>query len=377
MKVTVDLETAILRSETVVWRLFPGESYSLSRYIQNQEVVFMDLPGVSLPKDFPEENDALVPFLAVADAMKEYHRAKKKRDEVLRPKTDPSTYKNARKTGKRAKAAGAMRRLYSEAAKGDIVLVPAPYSEQAIWIGEFAHHPQRIVDGYADRRYGGEKIPGREVKWLTQAGNSSLPKELTRNIRNQNPFSRVEASFWEDVFQAAYGSFQLEGRYGSSMRSRSENFTELDNYRLAQFSLMLAQALEAADDGAIDNFRFDSFDSISEEYIASLSISVNSPGLFKAVANTAKPLLASAMFSLLINGNVRSTIEAGETVSVEVVNSKSTGTCSAAEEVGRDIDVILSSMGFDRVEELCKVASRLREDVRLESDSRITKIDKK
>jgi hypothetical protein len=357
-KIIIDFNTKFIRPDKRVWILFPGKEYKFYSHFVDEGVVFADLPGM-LMKRFDIKNDAdLKNWICLSEKVKSYYISG--RDESKLPSRDPDRFSKYSWTGPRINAKGVIIGLYSRAKKGDLVLVT---SRGGVWgvtqIGEFIDDPSEIM--YETfRGYQKERVPARRVRWIGKVDNRTVPEELYRQLISPNAFSLVGRSYYNFVYERAYGNFMRTEMANSMFDIRADEFSTIPDMYLKIIANFAAGVAENIEKGTIEEFLerpladwlFDIDESV---FYANQKISVSSPGknLLHSVKIT--PILAVVFFALLCQYPARQIMAA----ELEFKNSATGGQLDECDiPVVENAKIAFDTMSLEKLELLCKAATK-------------------
>jgi hypothetical protein len=363
-----------------VWRLFPGKTYRFLREFQDNQVAFLDFPGLLLPHGAfnAEGPDADAIVLAAQERRKwaadmfAFNRRSDPGDPPQEPSRCLEDYRQEVLPKKFLSDKAALGAFFGAAGKGDLIVVPDRISSRRILIGELLEGPDHRIVATAPDWYGSESIPARPVRWFPVVNELELPEELSDVLRRPNPFTLLSRIFYPEIFDQTYGTYQFGEAQAARLTTSAPDFTSSDNLDLSLLVQMVAVLLYSAehDQGPFEHFGQVLDFSVPADLIASLAISIHSPGAFHIKASGLLPLAFAAMFALL------STAEAAERPrpeDVSVVNSAEQGALNpCADVIDEKVRTIVRLMGHDLWKAACERAHRLTQNSQMHGDSRAT-----
>jgi len=232
----VDLQAPTVSTEHRVWRLFPGEGYQFRESFQEQEVGFLDVPGLELPEGRLARATDILPRIARSQKMLEMLRLTPNAELDL----SLADFMDARSTQKRSRLQNALISFFEVAKKDDFVVLPEPVYMSSLWIGQFIS--DEVVLGYYRRRYGGISVPARQIRWFRSVPENIVSRVLSQSLRHPHPFTILERSLHLEVLSLVYGSFVYGDRHVSTIYNSSD-FLDADAALLGAISRLAAAAL--------------------------------------------------------------------------------------------------------------------------------------
>lgn len=364
--IVVDFNTKFISPDKRVWILFPGKEYKFYGHFVEQSVVFADLPGM-LVKNFDINDDTeLKKWISLSEKVKSYYTGG--RDEGQRPSRDPETYSRYSWTGPRINTKGVVHGLYSRAQKGDLVLVT---SRGGVWgttqIGEFIDDPSEVVYELF-RGYQKERLPARRVRWTGKIDNRMVPEELFRQLTSPNAFSLVAKSYYDFVYQRAYGNFMRTEMANSMFDIQAKEFSTVPDMYLKIIANFAAEVARNIEEGTIEEFidrpfsdwLFDIEESI---FFSNQQISISSPGKNLLHSVTITPILAVLFFALC--QYPASQIKAAE---LEFKNTAAGGQLDECDiPVVETAKIAFDMMSLEKLELLCKAATKAQKMGRIKT----------
>ena len=371
---TVDLRTKCILADQRIWRLFSGGSYTFLGAFISESVVFLDTPGLVLPDDMAEEPDfRLNQRVNVTHAVKlwayDYYRSIRlghtgelKERPSIRVDTYPRSVSNSLQALKFA-----VRSMFGEAKKGDLVVVPDQLRHRRVWIAEFLDAPNQ-VHNIRLPQYGTEAIPARRVHWFEPIDEGKLPTELSATLRSQNFFTLLGRQYRELVLGHSYGSYYSPDEYVALFATNAPDFEAPDGYHfnvlaMLASALFVSRSLQTMDEAI--------HATIPPQFRLSQSYNISSPGEIFVKASTPVPVVMAALFALFWASSTGAAPP--DSSEVTIVNSLSDTTddqCFA--EVSDAVRRSLNIMGMKVWEEACRATRRLSEGARLSADPKVS-----
>lgn len=370
----IDIATVMVPAERRIWRLFPGDRYRFIDQFAEQELVFLDFPGLDLPPgrvthDTPD-------LLGRVIASRELRTWLTTRSPVQNPPNlDPTAYANSVPSKRDQQFIAALVALFGTAARGDLVLVPDQLRNRQILVGEFTDEPERRTETQFPKRYGRHPILARSVSWLSRADEAKVPRTLTRNLRTSNPMISLHRRFHNDIFDIAYPAYNHLDRFGATFNITGEKFDELDNYFLNELFLIASLFCQQYDrnnlPSEINSITSLEYLSTDEQYRSTQAWDIHSPGTVRLASSAISPLMAVALFGVLAAGGREALAEPPP---VTVGNSQTASPddpCTAA--VDERVRGMLNMMGLEFWREQCRRALALEEKAGVKGPGKVKK----
>ena len=367
---SIDLATHFLSKGHKVFVLHPGKKKKFYLDFIEQDKVFLDLPGIRLPRVVDTSNLETLALLRMGRQISSWYGAgcPKKRT----PSRNVEDYWPQRKS--RARYVSEAEGLYSKAKRGDLVVCPGPGYLSEVYIGQLMDDFNPRVVAHA-RVYDDEPIPARRVTWLAKGQRKiDYSWRLIELMQNRQALIQVTVPVEKtEIYATAYKDYALEdlsvGRI--LITNPSIDLHELNNRSeiISYFAAMFA----AQDDGNLHDFlslpylkAIEQF--YDREYIVNTSIEVRSPGQITVKART---LVLPAFLGVMLVLSA-SSLNKDEAAAIDLTNSAvSTSEASVSDECMANVKVrvesALNMMGYERWKEICEERRKAREDVGLES----------
>jgi hypothetical protein len=359
--IQIDIKTRFVPDDGKVYFLFPGSGYKYYNYMRDNDVVFIDLPGLPIPDDLRiSGRDDLVQRVAISDRVIDWHRKDKPAD--TNPDRNVKTAPRGRATQRRTLIAGILNGFFKTLRKGDVIILPSKDLEGEVLFGEIIDDGTvcTVIDAPF---HDAEKIAARRVKWLGRQKRIDVPRWLDRKIPSPNPLRQLEKELHKYVYDIMYSRYYFNGEFVCKFGVSSAEFSALDNFLIQQIFLYSSALFENTQEDNINNFSDKAISVVVSEIVFSEDIPdqrivINSPGTIILYGKNIVPLLSAVLLTI-----AASTLELdANSPNISIVNSADTAalskTCEAeiAAEVLDDIKV----MGFARWQELCKIAAEAR-----------------
>jgi hypothetical protein len=350
----VDIRAPSISLDQRVWRLFPGSGYKFLKAFAEQEVGFLDFPGLELPKGKLSQAKDLVARIARSEKIAEALRAEARGVKAKKPST-----KTPRSTKKRGRNGQAVVNFYEVAKAGDFVVLPEPVFLSNVWIGRFTS--PAVVESFA-ARYGSTPIPSRQIEWLGKYPENSVSTALSQSLRNQHPFTLLEKSAHLEVFSLAYGSFVHGDHHAATVYNDRDDFLDSDAALLGVISRLAAAACRSLDEGQDRLFAAGLLDVLVRnppiEYTCSQEADIHSPGFTRYISGAIVALVIAAVAGGLIGLSQHSTKAtlADDLAKLTFVNTGSNADPQCTARVSEASKRVLLALGIDRTWALCEAA---------------------
>jgi hypothetical protein len=376
----IDLRAKQINSEKKIWRVFPGERYRFWDTFKETSLVFLDLPDLTLPDELISSASSQIrERIVYSHAMRKWRvdlsrhtRSGRKDPPPERPSHNLDDYTNADHK-KYTSELGGLRALFGEAHKGDLIIVPSSIPKRRVLIGELLDDALTRVQQELER-YDGAQVIGRRVRWINPVDELRVSPQLSDILRRPNPVTRVSNEFYYNIFDEYYGSYYLDFLYASRFDTGSYDFTTQNSFDFGVLNELFSKLTYDVDvSSKTEEYRDISIvfsGGIPSDYRPRISCNVNSPGIFNFKAPKIVPLIAAALFSLMVVADSTSKPRSDE---VSVINSGSepgsAGDCTP--EINEKLRATLDLMGYSVWQEACKRAQSLHSEPLMRSRSTV------
>lgn len=353
----LDLATKVVSPNQHIWAMFPGLGRRFLSQYQDQGLIFLDMPGISLSPTVLADDRLLRKHIAMSIAWADYYRFGG--DKV--PSRRPDDFSPGRGRSFNS-AVGNVKNVFVRMRPGDLVLVGRQSLYDPILIGEIEGEfdPKETV---RVERYGNERIPARHVRWLAvNVERRYLSQTLSLLLSNRHAVISIDKDkYGEEVYKVAYGEyvFGTDSRYvfqGPKYKNIAPATVpgiNLITYFVAAFNACeLDEVEEFAKldiQGAIDNY-------FEQDILHSFEIEFSSPGEYVLHAKRAALPLFVAVAIAATDGYISGVQEAR---SVEIMNSATTAQVAvpppadACIEIQEKYRAIMNAINADRFNDLC------------------------
>lgn len=363
--VEIDLKTRFLSKNHNIYVLHPGEKKKFYFDFIEQNLVFLDMPGVTFPRTVDVSKVELRQMLRVGRRVGAWHRAG--RNNEARPSRNPRDYRPAGAVRYVSEVQG----LYGEAGRGDLVVAPGPGYITEVHIGELTEEFNPRVFAKA-KVYPEERIPARRVRWLSKDKiKAHFSRRLIELMQNPQALIRISVPAEKrEIYDLAYSDYSMTGEATGLIRVTKTN---VDLHELNQSNELLsyfAAMYHALDDNELAEFvRLDIAEAIAKyydrTYFHDTAININSPGWIRQRAKAITlPAFVGTMIAL---SGSEPDLEIAK--NVYTINSEPLSDAECNKEVDDRIRGAMDMIQYDLWQEICKRRKAARDSVGMESDS--------
>lgn len=374
-----DIATKIVPPDQKIWAMFPGTARKFFGIFAQEDVVFLDMPGLTLSARILEDNKLLRQHVAMSEAWAEYHYSGGGKVPSRRPDDYP-----VKKNRSFNSLVGNVRHVFADMKRGDLVLVGASTQYDPVLVGEIADSPFIPEKFVYFERYGRERIPARRVHWLrNNFERRHLSQGLSLLLSNRRAVITVpKTQFAEEVYQIAYGDYVAgehsryiyEGKKYKNIGLAILPGIKLISYFCAAFNaceIGEIEAFAALDiDGAIANY-------FEQDVLNSFEVDFRSPGEYVLRAKRAAlPLFVAVLISASGSDISLTTARAAE-----VTNSATSTVVAPAPiqdectlEVEEKYKAIMEALNTELFEKICELNKEAQQGVGLKVDVKQKKI---
>ncbi|MBZ9654658.1 hypothetical protein [Phyllobacterium lublinensis] len=377
MTVIIDPEIRILPDDHKVFVLHPGDNKRFYKDFVDTKSVFLDLPGISFAEPPKMDDEAIRNALRMARRISIW----KRRGSVAKdkPSRDPNDYAVANPGSKAPKFVHEVHELYSEARRGDLIVVPGKGYESTVYLGEFVNDfdPNFTVESL---RYSGEKIAARKVAWLpVNMAKSQFNRRLIRLMQNRQAIIKIsQQTDRREIYNFAYGDYIWKEASGNLIKVTKDEIdlndlnkaVDLTNYFASQYLALkkgeLEQFLTLEFHDAIDKY-------YDKKYFGGVNVEIHSPGYFGRVMKHA--IMASYVSAMLALSGAG--ITAQEALDVQVKNSANPVVSICDAELEKDIRETMEMYANIHLweEDICPKREATKETVGLKTEVTVKKED--
>jgi hypothetical protein len=259
---------------------------------------------------------------------------------------------------------------------GDLVVVPPSAYGSAALIGEMIEDAANYVEVRVPRRYGGNSLTGRRVRWLAQIIKRELPGKLLDALEHPVAIYLLAKSVRAPIYEAAYGTYyDLSGDardFTTRFDLSAAQFSTDIDFRFQAFFNAIASNVKAIDEKrALKAPRAAAFDDLGD-YAPTLKSNVNSPGSLVLIAKRATPVIAAVLFALAVTvGDDAAT--AAKNGHIIIGNSKAPAGDPCTATVAKSVLDQLAFLGLDKWPEACELARRASDGSGATSNIKVVK----
>lgn len=353
-QLVVDIATRVVRSDENIYVIQPGEGYHLYGQFARSSAVFLDFPDLGLDLTVKPEWRRLREHIVRSLKIRDWVNGGKRGKEPSRDIADYEGEDHGRRLGRYA---GAVEALYYDLPPSTIVLVPGPYIDDPVLIGELKGRAQtKSWKGL----YAGEPMPIRRVHWLRRRPRLAFSPEIRARFGTPNPILQLDRSLREEVVRAAYDQYVFEDEYAARLTTTAADFSTLDDFNIQSFVNYVAGVLAAYDVGVRDReLTFDEalgYLEANRGLVPELAQSINSPGFQRLYNATIAPLVIGALLTM----GTSSVAASDHPVQLQVVNSAAAADDPCAIAVSTRAEEAMKLMKLDEWKRVCERAQRAK-----------------
>lgn len=356
-KIVVELDAYVIPDDHLIFKVSPGKTYRFYQAVRAARSVFLDIRGLeSLGKDPATWSDKDV-LTAIADDR--WERELESRARGNKPQGSPGVGTTDRRN------LTFLKRLFFDAKKGDVVVIPAEGYAKDVLIGELTTEPGEIRSVVAkDGEYTGTYF-GRPVKWLEGKPKRFLSDDLIKALHTQTAIFILGQSLHEEVYRLAYGNFIYRGAYVSEFRTAKERFTAEDTAVVSTWLNAFDVLRAEMEDGTVAANQKTSFyqlglAKLADDRASELRINIQSPG--EIFVKSAGPFALGLMAMFALSGcDSKQVINDGVTVQLKKVGSGH----AQANEVESCVNAMAIALGEGRLNDACDLGDRAEKDARM------------
>ena len=379
MKIILDAQ--VITDDLGVYALFPGAGYKFIEDMREHNVVFLDFPRVSVPRNENElESRELLLQIARSERLSGWVAREGRGDE---PSDNLADYSKSRWGQNRKQSARALHTLLHKVKKGDLIVVPDDRDWGRTHVGRISS--SKPITFHQRTGFGSIPYPARAVEWLGSKPWFQCSEELLRRIRIQTPFTILDRSIRKEIYDLAYSNYVLEGEFVSRFDVAANKYSS-SHEALLQFLINYTaahcEAMSRGEEGLLHRAAFVGFVTgvKDSDYVPELAMSVNSPGRIVLYAFKNVPMVAVALYALASAacteaGGAQNITEAPAPETIEVLASPDgvevPDDCMI--EVEASVRNIVASMGAARWVEICTAVETVSREAQVSAGGKVEK----
>lgn len=353
--VEVDIATRFVDEDDDVFVVRPGKGYSLYDVFQDENIVFLDFPGLRLNfasrpgrRDTTNLREQLVRSIKLRD----WHLGGRQGRE---PSRDISAYKGKASGRRLGRYIGDIGRLYYEFEPGTIVVVPGPGYISDVLIGVIVGSAEESSDV---QRYPDEKVPIRKVEWLGKKLKATFTPELRSYLSRPDPVMRLDGDFHEEILRAAFAQYAINGEFSARLETTRRDFSTLDDFNLQAFINFIAGVAAADEHGGYSDDEVDLGDALAllaaaPDGVPELASNINSPGFLRLTSGKIVPLTVAVIMSAVL------AVPAGaQTPEIRIRNSAALKNDPCAVQIEEQVRRVIR---MSSTEDLLQVCAQMRD----------------
>ncbi len=359
-KIEVELNAYVIPDDHHVFKCSPGKTYRFYELVRDASVVFPDVRGLSSLMGAPSTWDDASMLEVINDDRwaRELESRAKGNEPVGSQSISPTDKKNL----------SFIRRLFFEAKKGDLVIVPAAGYDKEIMIGEFTTGPGTLKEVVAkDGDYLGSFM-GRPVKWRQFIEKRLLKPELIDVLHYRDAVFAMPRTRAEDVYRLTYANYVYRGNYVSEFRTEKQRFTPEDIAVISSWLNgfdYLRHQLDGSVSPSLPDFFVMALSQVPDSDSSELRVNIQSPGEVSIQSKTPFALALMVMFA--VSGCSPADI-AQDGVIVKLHNVG-----AASEEVRLDVEAhsnaMIVALGQKRIADAASLADRAKKDASMSTEA--------
>lgn len=353
----VELDAYVISPSHRVWKASAGKTHRFYKAVRDANTVFPDVRGLDALDGEPTSwTDAQL--LAVISGDR-WERELESRERGNKPQGTAGISKQDRGV------LTFLRRLWHEAAKGDLVVVPAEGYRENVLIGEFLTEAGELRKVEAqDGEYSGGYY-GRAVAWRIGLPKLMLDEELIGALHTRAAVFALGETQKESVYRLAYGNFVYRGRYVAEFRTTKGKFTAEDHAVVATWlnaiDVLHDAWMHGQDDRSGYSFAELGLEKLPDDRASEVKINIQSPG--EVFVRSTRPLALSMMAIFALSScDSKAVADNHITVRLKHVGAHDG---SVQEAVETDVNAIRVALGQARIEQQARLASRAQDDALL------------
>lgn len=367
-----DIATKIVSPDTSIWVVFPGRQRRFIRTFLEQDVIFLETPGIDLRLKTAADRSTLRRHVRMSTAIADFHLHSESKKF---PSRNSNRYSDAPiKNASHRVLASSVRKMFARMKTGDVVIVPGKIFAP-VYFGEVtaAFDPE---DTISIDRYSDEGIPYRRVRWLNSGvPRTAIPPHLQIFLSKPPAIAHVTRSDeTEEFFRFAYPSYVLAEKSavildGPQYDGKDPLATIEANYLVAYY----IAAFHAIENEEIETFaKLDVQSAIDRFYdrdlVQSFSQNFNSPGKYGLSALSAVlGAFVTAAIAITVAGLSPAEIRLG----IEVTNSVSPEDEHINKDSGIKLDFLFRSLHNKEIQELNELGRKARKKIGLTTPVKI------
>lgn len=291
--IEVELNAYVIPDDHHVFKCSPGKTYRFYELVREANVVFPDVRGLDrLDADPTKWTDHSI-LSAINDDRwsRELESREKGNEPVGSEAISPTDKKNLI----------FLRRLFFEAKKGDLVVVPAAGYDKEVLIGEFTTGPGNLrpVTAQDGSFYG--SFLGRPVRWRNFIEKRRLRPDIIDILHYRDAVFTMPRARAEDIYRLTYANYVYRGNYVSEFRTAKERFTPEDTAVISSWLNAFDYLRHQLDNEVhphLPDFFAMALSEVPDSGSSELKINIQSPGEVSVRSQTPFALTLMVMFAL-------------------------------------------------------------------------------
>jgi len=357
--IVVQLDAYALPDDHTVWKCSPGKTYRFYTAVRDAYTVFPDIRGLTELGGGPSE--WTLESLLQAVSNDRWERELERMARGRSPQSQPGITKADKEKLTFA------RRIWFEAKKGDLVVIPAEGYDKEVLIGELLTEPGdlRWIDA-KDGEFEGKYI-GRPVAWKRSIPKFQLNEDLIKALHTRAAVFPLRESRKEDVYRLAYRNFVYKGNYVAEFHTEKERFTAEDSAVVSTWLNGFDYLRHVLSETGVDNlpaqmsFYQMGLEPVPDSDSAELKINIQSPG--EIFVKTFGPFALALMCMLPLSAcSPQAVIDNNVTIEMNYVGNAD----ASCEVLVRDtVKSMVGTMSYNRLDEANCLGVRAMNDAQL------------
>lgn len=284
MPLILDPAQRVIEKDHQIFILHPGDGKRFYGDFSQTHAVFLDIPGISLPKVVDIEDEEIRKRLRMARAIGGWHKSGRPMQRA--PQRDPQAYGVSVEGREAPRFMQEVKTLYRDAKAGDLVVIPGPGYHSAVLMAELIEEfdPEFRINS---ARYPADFIPARRVKFLrTTHAKYEFGRRAIQLMQNRQAIIRVNNDAdRHEFYEHAYGDYvwgNVSGNYMEITEAVVDQKDLTDVLFMTNYFGAMYVALKA---GEVDKFAHMPWHQAinayyNRELFGDISIEIHSPGFF-------------------------------------------------------------------------------------------------
>jgi hypothetical protein len=310
--------------------------------VQDAFAVFPDVRGVDLLEGPPSEwADRRILEVIAED------RRSREEAAVARGRKDAQVHAGITKNDRAVLTF--VKRIWFEAKRGDLVVIPSEGYDKEVLIGELLTEPGDLKRVEAkDGDYVGFYF-GRPVAWRFAIPKFELSADMIKVLHTRAAVFQMGKTTQLEAYRLTFRNFVYRGEYVAEFRTEKAHFTAEDAAVVSAWLnafQVLQHSLDTGEGNRADiPFEILGLAKLPDQFAGDLRININSPGEIFMRTKTPLALTLMAMFALA-GCDAKQVVKEGVTIKLKSVAGAAAAPQQAVES---DVNHLTTAMGDDRL----------------------------